>query len=163
EQLDEYRHALTNGEEWIMELEKQEKEITNIRSLKIGFNRVFGYYIEITHANKHLIPEGRYERKQTHTTAERNITPELNEKKEAFILQAREKSVDLEYDIFVDIREQLKEMIEDVQVIAQKISEIDVLQSFAEVSERNDYHRPVFTKDNVSIKNSRHPVIEKVM
>lgn len=162
EQLDEYRHALTNGKEWIMELEKQEKEITNIRSLKIGFNRVFGYYIEITHANKHLIPEGRYERKQTLTNAERYITPELKEK-EALILEAQEKSVDLEYDIFVDIREQLKEMIEDVQVIAQKISEIDVLQSFAEVSERNDYHRPVFTKDNVSIKNSRHPVIEKVM
>src|SRR5699024_5847929 len=102
EQLDEYRHALTNGKEWIMELEKQEKEITNNRSLKICFNSVFGYYIEITHANKHLITEGRYERKQTLTNAERYITPELKEK-EALILEAQEKSVDLEYDIFVDI------------------------------------------------------------
>src|SRR5699024_5368141 len=119
-------------------------------------------YIEITHANKHLIPVGRYERKQTLTNAERYITPELKEK-EALILEAQEKSEDLEYDIFVDLREQLKEMIEDVQVITQKNSEIDVLQSFAEVGVRNDYHRPVFTNDNVSIKNSRNPVIEIVM
>ncbi len=162
EQLDEYRNALLNGKKWIMELEQQEKEITNIRSLKIGFNRVFGYYIEITHANKHLIPEGRYERKQTLTNAERYITPELKEK-EALILEAQEKSVDLEYEIFVDIREQLKEQIADVQYIAQTISQIDVLQSFAQVSEQNDYHRPSFTETELKITNSRHPVIEKVM
>lgn len=161
-QLDEYRHALKNGKQWIMELEKQEKETTNIRSLKIGFNRVFGYYIEITHANKHLIPEGRYERKQTLTNAERYITPELKEK-EALILEAQEKSVDLEYDLFVHIREQLKENIGQVQAIAKTISEMDVLQSFAQVSEQNDYHRPTFAKDELSIKGSRHPVIERVM
>lgn len=162
EQLDEYRNALLNGKQWIMELEQQEKEVTNIRSLKIGFNRVFGYYIEITHANKHLIPEGRYERKQTLTNAERYITPELKEK-EALILEAQEKSVDLEYDIFVDIREQLKEQIAEVQYIAQTISQIDVLQSFAQVSEQNDYHRPTFSNHELKITNSRHPVIEKVM
>ena len=161
-QLDEYRHALKNGKQWIMELEKQEKETTNIRSLKIGFNRVFGYYIEITHANKHLIPEGRYERKQTLTNAERYITPELKEK-EALILEAQEKSVDLEYDLFVHIREQLKENIGQVQAIAKTISEMDVLQSFAQVSEQNDYHRPTFAEDELSIKGSRHPVIERVM
>lgn len=162
EQLDEYRDALKNGKQWIAALEQQEKEATNIRSLKIGFNRVFGYYIEITHANKHLIPDGRYERKQTLTNAERYITPELKEK-EAIILEAQEKSVDLEYDLFVNVREQLKENIHQVQQIAKIISQIDVLQSFAQVSEENNYHRPTFTEDELYIQNNRHPVIEQVM
>lgn len=162
EQLDEYRNALTNGKEWILDLEQKEKDITNIKSLKIGYNRVFGYYIEITHANKHLIPEGRYERKQTLTNAERYITPELKEK-EALILEAQEKSVELEYELFIDIREKLKEEIETIQQLANIISQIDVLQSFAEVSERNNYKRPLFVEENLLIKNGRHPVIEKVM
>lgn len=161
-QLDEYRDALTNGKQWILALEKKEKEATNIKSLKIGFNRVFGYYIEITHANKHLIPEGRYERKQTLTNAERYITPELKEK-EAIILEAQEKSVDLEYDLFVSLRDQLKDDIHQVQKIAGTISEIDVLQSFAQVSEENNYQRPTFTEEKLLIQNNRHPVIEKVM
>jgi len=162
EQLKEYRDALTNGKQWIQELEKKEKEATNIKSLKVGYNRVFGYYIEITHANKHLIPEGRYERKQTLTNAERFITAELKEK-ERLILEAEEKSVELEYDLFVQIRDQLKESIEQVQIVAQTISKIDVLQSFAEVSEQNDYHRPTFAEDELIIEKSRHPVIEQVM
>ena len=162
EQLDEYRNALTHGKEWILNLEKKEKDITNIKSLKIGYNRVFGYYIEITHANKHLIPEGRYERKQTLTNAERYITPELKEK-EALILEAQEKSVELEYELFIDIREKLKEEIDTIQQLANIVSQIDVLQSFAEVSEQNNYKRPLFVKDNLLIKNGRHPVIEKVM
>src|SRR5690625_4236354 len=145
-----------------MELEKQEKETTNIRSLKIGYNKVFGYYIEITHANKHLIPEGRYERKQTLRNAERYITPELKEK-EALILEAEEKSVDLEYELFVEIREKLKAEISQIQHLANVVSQIDVLQSFAEVSEENNYHRPTFVEKNLMIKNGRHPVIEKVM
>src|SRR5690625_3098496 len=151
-QLDEYRHALKNGKQWIMELEKQEKETTNIRSLKIGFNRVFGYYIEITHANKHLIPEGRYERKQTLTNAERYITPELKEK-EALILEAQEKSVDLEYELFVEIREKIKNEIESIQQLANVVSQIDVLQSFAEISEQNNYKRPNFIDDHLKIRN----------
>ena len=162
EQLDEYRNALTNGKEWILDLEQKEKDITNIKSLKIGYNRVFGYYIEITHANKHLIPEGRYERKQTLTNAERYITPELKEK-EALILEAQEKSVELEYELFINIREKLKEEIETIQQLANIISQIDVLQSFAEVSEQNNYKRPLFVEENLLIKNGRHPVIEKVM
>ena len=162
DKLDEYRNALKNGKEWIANLEKKEKEITNIKSLKVGYNRVFGYYIEITHANKHLIPEGRYERKQTLRNAERYITPELKEK-EAIILEAEEKSVDLEYELFVDIREQMKDEIEQIQAIAQTISELDVLQSFAEVSEKNNYKRPTFVEDRIKITESRHPVIEKVM
>ena len=162
EQLDEYRNALKNGKEWMLQLEKEEKKATNIKSLKIGYNKVFGYYIEITHANKHLIPEGRYERKQTLRNAERYITPELKEK-EALILEAEEKSVDLEYELFVEIREKLKAEISQIQHLANVVSQIDVLQSFAEVSEENNYHRPTFVEKNLMIKNGRHPVIEKVM
>ena len=162
EQLDEYRDASINGKKWIAELEKKEKEITNIKSLKIGYNRVFGYYIEITHANKHLVPEERYERKQTLTNAERYITPELKEK-EALILKAEEESVELEYEIFIEIRETLKKHIEEIQNVAKIISKIDVLQSFATVSEQNNYLRPNFNNKNIQITNGRHPVIEKVM
>lgn len=161
-QLDQYRDALKNGKQWILNLEKEEKERTNIKSLKIGYNRVFGYYIEVTHANKHLIPEGRYERKQTLRNAERYITPELKEK-EALILEAEEKSIELEYELFVDIREQIKAKIETIQQIARVISEIDVLQSFAEVSEKYHYVRPTFHECELRIKNGRHPVIERVM
>src|SRR5699024_8643809 len=162
EKLDEYRHALRHGKEWILQLEQEERDITNIRSLKVGYNKVFGYYIEITHANKDLIPEGRYERKQTLRNAERYITPEIKEK-EAIILEAEEKSVDLEYDLFVEVREQLKDEIASIQQLATAISEIDVLQSFAEVSEQNNYVKPFFTSNTMTIKDSRHPVVEKVM
>ena len=162
EQLDRYREALTDGKQWILDLEKEERERTNIKSLKVGFNKVFGYYIEVTHANKHLVPEDRYERKQTLRNAERYITPELKEK-EALILEAEEKSIDLEYDLFVEIREQVKEYIETIQAIASLISEFDVLQSFAEVSEQYNYTRPTFHHEEVVIKEGRHPVIERVM
>ena len=162
EQLDNYRNALRNGKEWILDLERKEKEATNIKSLKIGYNKVFGYYIEITHANKHLIPEGRYERKQTLRNAERYITPELKEK-EALILEAQEKSVELEYELFIEIRERLKNEIASIQQLAAILSQIDVLQSFAETSEQNNYKRPRFVQDTLRIKNGRHPVIEKVM
>lgn len=160
--LDEYRHATRHGQQWIAELEQKEKAETGIRSLKIGYNRVFGYYIEITHANKHLIPEGRYERKQTLTNAERYITPELKEK-EAIILEAKEKSIDLEYELFVEVREKLKADIHIIQALAQIVSQIDVFQSFATVSEQNNYKRPIFVEDELFIKAGRHPVIEKVM
>lgn len=162
EQLDLYRDAARNGKQWISELEQKEKEATNIRSLKIGYNRVFGYYIEVTKANLHLLPEGRYERKQTLTNAERYVTPELKEK-EQLILEAQEKSVDLEYKLFTEIREEIKEHIPLLQDIADTISHIDVLQSFATVSEKNNYKRPVFVDQKLRIKNGRHPVIEQVM
>ena len=162
DKLDTYRDASRNGKQWIAELEKKEKEITNIKSLKVGYNRVFGYYIEITHANTHLIPEGRYERKQTLRNAERYITPELKEK-EQLILEAEEKSVDLEYRLFTEIRELIKEEIPILQRLAEVISQIDVLQSFATVSEANNYIRPKFVKEELFIKNGRHPVIEQVM
>src|SRR5690606_3042984 len=101
---------------------------------KIGYNKVFGYYIEVTKANLHLLPEGKYERKQTLANAERFITPELKEK-ETLILEAEEKSIDLEYDLFIEIREMVKEQIPLFQHLAEVVSQIDVLQSFATASE----------------------------
>ncbi|GGH73847.1 DNA mismatch repair protein MutS [Compostibacillus humi] len=162
EQLDKYRDALKNGRKWIQELERKEKEETGIKSLKIGYNKVFGYYIEVTKPNLPLIPEGRYVRKQTLTNAERFITPELKEQ-ETLILEAEEKSVDLEYELFTEIREFVKRYIPELQHLAEVVSKIDCLQSFATVSEANNYLRPRFVENRLEIKNGRHPVVEKVM
>ncbi|MDC3414337.1 DNA mismatch repair protein MutS [Aquibacillus sp. 3ASR75-11] len=161
--LDDYRDASKNGKKWIAELEQREKQETGIKSLKIGYNRVFGYYIEITRANLHLLPEGKYERKQTLTNAERYVTPELKEK-EALILEAEEKSVELEYELFIQLREKVKAYIPKLQYLADQISHLDVLQGFATVSEVNDYHRPALNEGRkIRIEKGRHPVIEKVM
>ncbi|WP_130859989.1 DNA mismatch repair protein MutS [Gracilibacillus phocaeensis] len=162
EELDRYRYASRNGKQWIAELEQKEKAETNIKSLKIGYNRVFGYYIEVTRANLSAVPEDRYQRKQTLTNAERFITEELKEK-ETLILEAEEKSVELEYQLFIEIREKVKEYIPALQQLADVISEVDVYQSNATVSEQNNYVRPVFSTDTVTIEESRHPVVEKVM
>src|SRR5699024_1109601 len=115
-----------------------------------------------TKPNLHLLPEGRYERKQTLTNAERFVTEELKEK-EQLILEAEEKSVELEYDLFLEIREEVKKHIPSIQHLADIISKIDVLQSLAAVSEANNYKRPAFTNDKLRIINGRHPVIEQVM
>src|SRR5690625_5199400 len=149
------------GRSGLLNLSRMKKK-SKIRSLKIGYNRIFGYYIEITNANTHLIPEGRYERKQTLRNAERYITPELKEK-EKLILEAEEQSIDLEYRLFTEIREQIKNQIPMIQSLAEVVSHIDVLQSFATVSEANNYTRPTFVEKELVIKNSRHPVIEQVM
>jgi len=163
EELDQYRDASRNGKSWIAALERDERERTGIRSLKVGFNRVFGYYIEVTRANLHHLEEGRYERKQTLTNAERFITPELKEK-EALILQADERSVDLEYELFIGIREQVKEFIPRLQRLAKVVSELDVLQCFATVSEKRHYSKPAFNDERrIAVKDGRHPVVEKVM
>ncbi|WLV25830.1 DNA mismatch repair protein MutS [Aciduricibacillus chroicocephali] len=162
EQLDTYRDASKNGKSWIASLEKEEKDATGVRSLKIGYNRIFGYYIEVTKANLHMLPEGRYERKQTLANAERFITPELKEK-EQLILEAEEKSTELEYELFMKIRDHVKNSIQYIQFAARTIAEMDVLQSFAEVSEKNSYVRPVFSRGKLTIRQGRHPVIEQVM
>ncbi len=163
EELDQFRDASKNGKSWIAQLERDERERTGIRSLKVGFNRVFGYYIEVTRANLQHLEEGRYERKQTLTNAERFITPELKEK-EALILQADEKSVDLEYELFIGIRERVKEFIPRLQKLAKLVSELDVLQCFATVSEKRHYTRPVFNNERrILLRDGRHPVVEKVM
>ncbi|SCC06965.1 DNA mismatch repair protein MutS [[Bacillus] enclensis] len=163
EELDQYRDASKNGKSWIAELERKERERTGIRSLKVGFNRVFGYYIEVTKANLHHLEEGRYERKQTLTNAERFITPELKEK-ESIILQANEKSVELEYELFIGIRETVKEFIPRLQKLARLVSELDVLQCFATVSEKRHYTKPAFNEERrIILHDGRHPVVEKVM
>lgn len=161
--LDSYRDASKNGKRWIAELEAKERQATGIKSLKIGYNRVFGYYIEVSRPNLKLIPEGRYERRQTLSNAERFITPELKEK-EQIILEAEDKRVGLEMQLFNDVRMKIKGYAEPLQKLARLVSALDVLQSFASVSDRNNYVRPDFSKDRtLEIKNSRHPVIEKVM
>ncbi|RYM05641.1 DNA mismatch repair protein MutS [Sporolactobacillus sp. THM7-7] len=163
ETLDQYRDASKNGKRWMTELEARERRETGIKSLKIGYNRVFGYYIEVSKPNLKLLPEGRYERRQTLSNAERFITPELKEK-EQMILEAEEKRVGLEYELFSEVRQKIKEQAKRLQRLARLVSGLDVLQSFSAVSDENDYVRPVFSKERtLSITNSRHPVIEKVM
>ncbi|SDJ00394.1 DNA mismatch repair protein MutS [Salimicrobium halophilum] len=160
--LDEYRNAQTNGKKWIAELEQKEKESTGIKSLKIKYNKVFGYFIEVTRANLTHVPE-RYERKQTLTNAERFITPELKEK-ETTILEAEEKSIDLEYELFLEIREQVKSYVNKLQQLAKDISELDVLQGFSFIAEKNGYEQPGFSTERiVRLKSGRHPVVEQVM
>ncbi len=162
ETLDKYRSAMRDGKTWIARLEKEEREKTGIKSLKVGYNRVFGYYIEVTKANLHLIDD-RYIRKQTLANAERFITPELKEM-ESLILEAEEKSVELEYELFIGIRDRVKKEIPRLQKLAKRISEIDCLQCFASVSDKNRFVRPIFSDDRrLEIKEGRHPVVEKVM
>ncbi|WP_062231850.1 DNA mismatch repair protein MutS [Fictibacillus sp. FJAT-27399] len=163
DELDTYRDASVNGKAWIASLEQRERRETGIKSLKIGYNRIFGYYIEVTRSNLSLIPDGRYERKQTLANAERFVTPELKEK-ERLILEAEEKMVSLEYELFLQVREHVKSYIQSLQQLAKQLSEIDVLQAFAVVSEEQRYVKPVISSDNrVAIANGRHPVVEKVM
>lgn len=162
-ELDTYRDASRNGKQWIAELERSERESTGIRSLKVGYNKVFGYYIEVSRANTHLLPEGRYERKQTLANAERYITPELKEK-EALILEADEKLSELEYELFARIRKQVEEFVPSLQLLAGEISEMDVLAGFATVAEQNSYVKPTLTNSrDVAIKGGRHPVVETVI
>ena len=163
QQLDQYRDASRNGKTWIAGLERQEREKSGIKSLKIGYNRIFGYYIEVTKANLHLLQEGQYERKQTLSNAERFITPELKEK-EDLILAAEEKSVELEYQLFTGIRETIKEYIPRLQGLARALSELDVILGFSELSEQRHYVRPMFSVERkIVLKDGRHPVVEKVM
>jgi len=164
EKLDEYRYIIDHGKEWLMELEAKEREKTGIRSLKIKFNKVFGYYIEISKANLSALPDDSgYERKQTLVNAERFITPELKEKEE-MILGAEEKSIQLEYELFTKLREAVKEEIPAIQHIAKVIAYFDVLQSLATLSEENRYVRPALNHDHViDIEDGRHPVVEKVL
>ena len=164
EQLDQYREAMTNGKTWLAELEAREREATGIKTLKVGYNRVFGYYIEITKSNLANLEEGKYERKQTLTNAERFITPELK-KLETLILEAEEKSVALEYNLFLEVRNEVKKAITRLQKLAKSLSATDVLQSFATVSERYQYVQPTMEvgTHNLQIKEGRHPVVEKVL
>lgn len=161
--LDQLRDASVNGKKWIAELEQREREITGSKNLKIGYNRIFGYYIELTKSNIHLADESRYVRKQTLANAERYITDELKEK-ESLILSAEDESLVLEYELFTQVREEIKAYIPLVQKLAKQISELDVFISFAQVAENHRLTKPVFHESNAMIiKEGRHPVVEKMM
>ncbi|MFL2104506.1 DNA mismatch repair protein MutS [Desemzia sp. FAM 23991] len=164
DKLDEYRDAMRNGKQWIASMEAEERQQTGIKNLKIGYNKVFGYYIEVTRSNLANLPEGRYERKQTLANAERFITPELKEK-ESIILEAEEKSTALEYELFTEVREAVKDSIERLQNLAKTVATIDGLQSFAVVSEKYHYVRPVMSQGSqeIHLAEGRHPVVEKVL
>lgn len=158
--LDRLRKAQREGKNWITQLERREREATGIKSLKVGYNKVFGYYIEVTKANLRHLPEGRYERKQTLANAERFITPELKEK-EQLILEAEEKSVELEYQLFTEVREQVARQIPRLQTLAEQVARLDALQSLAAVADRYRYVRPVIRTDGrLRIEAGRHPVVE---
>ncbi|GAB7056064.1 MULTISPECIES: DNA mismatch repair protein MutS [Paenibacillus] len=161
--LDQLREASTNGKQWIAELEKHERERTGIKSLKIGFNKVFGYYIEVTKSNLASLEEGRYERKQTLAGAERFVTPELKEK-EALILEAQEGMVDLEYELFIQLRDKLAAHIPRLQQLAELIATVDVYQSLAHVSSANRFTKPEISDEyELLIEQGRHPVVEAVL
>ena len=162
QEIDELKKAMTDGKTWLVELEAREREKTGIKGLKVGYNKVFGYYIEVTKSNLSLVPDS-YIRKQTLTNGERYITEELKEL-ESKVLGAEEKVVSLEYNEFVKIREYIKSQILRLQKSANAISKLDVLCSFATVAEDLNYCRP--TVDNsgvIEIKEGRHPVIEKML
>jgi len=161
-ELDELRKISRGGKQWIMELESKERERTGIKSLKIRFNNVFGYYIEITNSNLSMVPED-YQRKQTLTNAERFITPELKDW-ETKILGAEERMMDLEYQLFCDLREKVSDKTTPIQESADAIGQLDALSSLAETAAQNDYCRPEMAEEPVlEIKDGRHPVIEHVL
>lgn len=161
-ELDYFRDLLTGGEEWLKSFEEAEKNRTGIKSLKIGYNKVFGYYIEVTNSFLNLVPES-YVRKQTLTGAERFITDELK-KHEDDVLSAKFKSTELEYKLFTDFREYAKEFVSKIREIADAVAKADVLISLAEVAVENNYCKPeIDESDDLFIKNGRHPVLEKIL
>ena len=163
-ELDEIKIARKDNKDFVSKLEQEERERTGIKTLKVGFNKVFGYYIEVSKGSiKDIKEEYGYERKQTLSTGERYITPLLKEK-ESLILGAEEKIIELEYELFIDIRNKVKEYISALQDLSKELSELDVLAALTVVAEENNYVRPIFNDEHIiDIKESRHPVIEKVM
>ncbi len=163
-ELDELKVARKGGKDFIAQLEEVEKKRTGIKNLRVGYNRVFGYYIEVSKGNsKQVKEEFGWERKQTLANNERFITPELKEK-ESMILGAEEKIINLEYALFTDIRSKVKEVIPTIQLTSKMIAKLDVMQSFATVTENNNYVRPVLNDNKeVRIIDGRHPVVEKVL
>ena len=163
-ELDELRSIKNGSKDFILTLEKEEKERTGIKNLKVGYNKVFGYFIEVSKGNKDLVKdEWGWDRKQTLANCERYTTPLLKEK-ENIILGAEEKIINLEYKLFMDIREVVKRYISNLQTISKIISEIDMLQSFSVVSDDNKLVRPTLTNERkIEFIECRHPVVEKVM
>ena len=161
-ELDEYRRISHDSKTMLQEIEEREKEETGIKSLKIGYNKVFGYYIEVRHSGADLVPD-RYIRKQTLANAERYITEELKEF-ETKILGAQEKIVNIEYNLFTEVRETIKTRLAEIQSTAHEIAIVDVLVSLAEAATTYNYVRPRMTTDGeISIKDGRHPLVERIL
>ena len=163
-ELDELKEARRGGKDFVAKLEEEERKRTGIKNLRVGYNRIFGYYIEVSKGNsKQVKEEFGYERKQTLANNERFITPKLKEKGQ-MILGAEEKIINLEYEIFINIRNKIKEIIPTIQLTAKMIAKLDVMQSFATVTENNNYVRPILNNEKkVKIVEGRHPVVEKVL
>lgn len=163
-ELDELKDLSRGGKDFISRFETEERERTGIKGLKVGFNKVFGYYIEISKSYLNMVTDDMgYIRKQTLANCERFINPILKEK-EDLILSSEDRIINLEYNLFIEIRDKCKEYIPELQRTAKVISEIDVLSSFALVSEKYNYVRPVITNSNeIKVLNSRHPVVERVL
>lgn len=162
EELDELRDIAKNGKKYIAQIKDKLAKDSGIASLKIGYNKVFGYYIEVTNAHKDKVPE-HFIRKQTLVNAERYITPELKEIEEK-ILSAEERSKTLEYELFEEVRLYVSEFADDIQQIAFALAELDCIQCFAEVAFKNNYAKPeVRDSEDISIKKGRHPVVEETL
>lgn len=162
QELDNLRHIMNHGQEIIAEIEQREREITGIKNLKIGYNKVFGYYLEVTRSYYDLIPD-KWTRKQTLTNSERFITEELKNAENS-ILGAKDKALALEVDIFGEVRDYLSTMLEKVQKTATAVASVDVLCSFADVAIKNFYVKPEISLDgSIDIKDGRHPVVELML
>ena len=162
ENVDKYRHAKTEGKTWLAELEAKEREKTGIKNLKIKFNKVFGYYLEVTNSYRDLVPD-YFTRKQTLANAERYITPELKEL-EDMILGAEDKLINLEYDLFCEVRNRIAAEVIRIQKTAKAVAKLDTFVSLAVVADQNNYCRPKINENGViDIKDGRHPVVEKMM
>ena len=164
EDLDELRYLRNHGKQWLIDFEQKEREKTGIKNLKVGYNRVFGYYIEVTKGSLDQVKdEFEYTRKQSLSNAERFITPELKDM-ESKILSAQDKIEKLEYVLFTQIRNEIKKEVHLIQDVAKIIAQVDVYQSLAMLASENSYVRPIFNNNkNLEIKEGRHGVIEKVM
>lgn len=161
--IDEYRNVLSQNQKWLAQLESDERAATGINSLKVKYNKNFGFFIEVSRANVSKLEEGRYERKQTLTNAERFVTPELKEH-ERLINEAQLKRTEREYELFITIRERVKANISRLQKLARQVAQLDVLASLADVADNHRFVRPTFTDDNIiNIKQGRHPVVEAIL
>lgn len=161
-EVDRLRAADVNGRQWILDLESRERESTGIKNLKVGYNRVFGYYIDVTKSNLPQVPE-HYIRKQTLTNSERFFTEELKNMEDT-ILGAKQRAIEIEYERFCEIRDQVRMQIGTLSRTAQALSAVDALQGLAEQADRAQYCRPeVDDSDDITIVNGRHPVVEKVL
>ena len=162
EEVDKLRRAKSDGKDWLAKLENEEREKTGIKNLKIKYNKVFGYYLEVTNSYKSMVPD-YYTRKQTLANAERYITPELKEL-EDMILGAEDKLYALEYELYCGVRDQIASQVERIQRTAKAVASLDTLASLALVAERNGYVRPnINEKGVIDIKDGRHPVVERMI